>query len=461
MPYTLGVYMVRDFLGGEGVADEAAVGRLAGWLGGMLCMAQLATSYSLGRLSDRIGRRPVLILGNCSCVVSVIAFGCSQRLWQAALARFAGGAFNACIGAEKAMIGELLDIKEQATAMAWMSLAWGVGTLIGPMLGILAKPCASVLTGSALCAEGGLFTWSPFLLPCLAASAFSAVAAVWCALSLEESAPWARSKLQYQPVRQNEVELEMAVGAKPALRSAGTRQAVDADSPKAVPVFEEDLSAASKQQSQPWHKQRNVRLSLAGYGLTAFVFIVLDELTPLFVSAPVSSGGLGLPTAQLAAPLSFGGLALLLWAWRGFPWVHSHLGTVKTCVFPGLLCSVPVALLIPLASVPMLPPQPVMWLAMACKSIVGVNAFTACLIMVNTVSPREHLGAVNGLGQSIASGARALGPVLGGMAWAASLQIWPGWGHQFLPFAGAACIAVATAQIFRRLTLPEPLVGTE
>lgn len=89
----------------------------------------------------------------------------------------------------------------------------------------------------------------------------------------------------------------------------------------------------------------------------------------------------------------------------------------------------------------------------------GTNAFTACLILVNTAAPKDSLGAVNGAGQALASAVRALGPALGGLSWAWALQLaprLPAWlPHQFLPFAISAGMSLGTTLVYSGLTLPE------
>jgi MFS family permease len=225
LPYVIGVFMVRDFLSAASSSatggtpspppSEAQVGKLTGLLGASFCAAQLVTSYPLGRLSDRIGRRPLILLGNLSCIVSVLAFGFSATYAQATLSRIVGGLTNAVIGAEKAILGESLGPEEQSLAMAHLSMMWGVGVLLGPALGgLLARPCGvgavlgdsgdiagiiddttttsplrSPSSGGLLCSSQGLLRQRPFLLPCVAAAALNAIALVLTALFLEESLP--------------------------------------------------------------------------------------------------------------------------------------------------------------------------------------------------------------------------------------------------------------------------------
>lgn len=154
--------MVRDFLAekeGQEPSEEA-VGSLTGLLGACFCAAQLLTSYPLGMLSDRIGRRPIMVLGNLSSTLAGVFFGLSSNFLQAVLTRVGGGLLNGIIGAEKAAAGESLNSVEQATAMAYFSLTWGLGALLGPVVGgMLAKPCEGIMQGSSspLCAPSGLF----------------------------------------------------------------------------------------------------------------------------------------------------------------------------------------------------------------------------------------------------------------------------------------------------------------
>jgi hypothetical protein len=67
-----------------------------------------------------------------------------------------------------------------------------------------------------------------------------------------------------------------------------------------------------------------VILSLASYGVVAFLFNLLDEVRPIFASSPIEDGGLALPTDILSFPLSFGGLSFILFVCLGKRLSHVH-----------------------------------------------------------------------------------------------------------------------------------------
>jgi MFS family permease len=507
LPYVIAVYMIRDFLAAkdpDGLPpSEEHVGTLTGILGAMFCFAQLLTSYPLGMLSDVVGRRLIIIGGNISCVVGVLFFGLSSNYTQAILSRLIAGFFNGIIGAEKAMIGESLDSAQQARAMGHISLMWGIGTMIGPTMGgVLSNPCDST-TGvlrwwnkgtdsTGMCSSNGFFFRKPYFLPCFAASLMSVVATLLTIFYLDETLPnkirkggsnsGIRTRGGYMRVGSRDGRVNSpdddddgdginhsGVGGEVQLFETVLQidKDLEFDSKKERPRVEdsaENLHTATDannndELSLPWHKQRNVLYCLAGYALIAFCFILLDELIPIYASAQIIDGGLGFPPSKLAFPLAFGGFILVVWALFGFPWMHARLGAVK-CTTIGLVQTFPMAMLIPAASFPWAPSALTMWLAMGFKAIAGTNAFTGCIILVNAVSPKESLGAVNGVGQTLASAVRALGPFLGGVFWAWSLTFFKyiglesSWGHQFLPFLFAAVVALATLLVYAKVKLP-------
>lgn len=464
MPYVLSVYMVRGFLGED--ADEEAVGYRVGILGAAFCLAQTFTSLPLGLLSDRIGRKPVIVLGNISCAVGVVLFGLSRSLSQALFTRLAMGATNGIIGAEKAYIGDNMGREDQAEAMSLISLTWGVGSLVGPLL------------GGAL--SGLIFESQPFLLPCLAASGISILSVISTILCLEEAsvgAPSSKASATAAHADDETAPLKgvthgsdaLVDGVHDAPDPRGARRVAflkknsdimlaDRVDGSGISAFEMENGGEAHHRPAEWWRDQNVILALMGYTGTAFAYISLDEIVPLFASATTQDGGLGYTPQMLAGPLAFSGLVLIVWMLGGYKWLQNKVGTRRTCMF-GLWMTTGVVLLFPLASV--VPSQTlgavIFWTGMGLKSISGSNAFTSCLVLVNLAAPKESLGQVNGAGQTLASGVRALGPWLGGILWSVSLVSFNSLGipagHQWVPFALPIILVGGCLHIYARLTI--------
>ena len=95
----------------------------------------------------------------------------------------------------------------------------------------------------------------------------------------------------------------------------------------------------------------------------------------------------------------------------------------------------------------------VLYSSMVVKAFAQCSAFTGAIIMVNAAPQPEQLGDVNGVGQTLAALVRGIGPAMGGIMWAASLDIHSA-GQQFLPFAVIAVVAVVNWVLFGCVTVP-------
>lgn len=81
------------------------------------------------------------------------------------------------------------------------------------------------------------------------------------------------------------------------------------------------------------------------------------------------------------------------------------------------------------------------------RSASAIFAFTSVMVMVNLAAPKAHIGAVNGVGQALASFVRGIGPALGGTLW--SLSISSGLaGSEFFVFLLISGLGVAGNVLF-------------
>ncbi|MEZ0392368.1 MAG: MFS transporter [Pseudobdellovibrionaceae bacterium] len=88
-----------------------------------------------GRLSDRLGRRPVLLFCLLFECFSYIAFALARSLETLFLARMFAGFFGASISTASAYISDITSEKERSKGMALIGAAFGLGFLIGPAMG--------------------------------------------------------------------------------------------------------------------------------------------------------------------------------------------------------------------------------------------------------------------------------------------------------------------------------------
>jgi MFS family permease len=110
-----------------------------------LLMASFSTMQFLfaplwGRLSDRIGRRPVLLIGLLGSVVFYSLFALASA-WKSVVllfvARIGAGICGATIGTAQAVIADCTPSEQRAAGMALVGMAFGIGFTIGPVLGAI------------------------------------------------------------------------------------------------------------------------------------------------------------------------------------------------------------------------------------------------------------------------------------------------------------------------------------
>ena len=87
------IFLLEDF----GIA-ERDIGYYSGFIASSFSLAQLLTSAGWGALSDRIGRRPVLLMGLFGNAITMISFGLSKSLVWCLISRFCCGMLNGNIG---------------------------------------------------------------------------------------------------------------------------------------------------------------------------------------------------------------------------------------------------------------------------------------------------------------------------------------------------------------------------
>jgi MFS family permease len=108
---------------------------LAPILWAALHVVKSASSTPGGALSDRIGRRPTLIMGWALYAAVYFGFARAHVAWQAwALFAVYGVFFGLTEGSERALIADLVPLERRGTAFGWYNLAIGLGALPASLL---------------------------------------------------------------------------------------------------------------------------------------------------------------------------------------------------------------------------------------------------------------------------------------------------------------------------------------
>ncbi|MCS7220039.1 MAG: MFS transporter [Anaerolineae bacterium] len=129
---------------------------------------QLMGAPILGRMSDRFGRRPMLMLSLLGSVAGFILLGIAQSLWMLFLSRMVDGLTGGNISVAQAYIADVTEEKNRAKGFGLIGAAFGLGFIFGPVM-------------------GGLLSVYGFAVPAFAAAGLSFLAFLGVVFLLPES----------------------------------------------------------------------------------------------------------------------------------------------------------------------------------------------------------------------------------------------------------------------------------
>ncbi|PLB37373.1 MFS transporter [Aspergillus candidus] len=474
--------------------NDRKIALYAGMITSSFTFAEFSASMFWGRMSDKIGRKPVLVMGLIGTAISMIVFGFAPNLPVAMIARALGGLLNGNIGVLQTTVAEIVTVKEhQPRAYSIMPFVWCLGSIVGPAMGgALAKPCDSY---PWLFQRGTIFDSFPFLLPNLVCVVVLVLGIVVGFLFLEETHPekkhrrdpglefghWLVGKFSASRAQVAEVTdakappnavafYEEPYDAEevppPAYRS--TESSPRLGPTKEVDTFsgDDDIEGQKKDQqcATPKAFTRQVIFNIIAYGILAYHSVSFDQLMPVFLSTPKPTedtalpfqftGGLGLATKTIGFMLAVQGVYSMIAQLWLFPFVVRHFGTLRTfrfvlMVWPPLYLLVPYLILLP----EVLQPAAV-YVALISKITLHVIAFPATAILLANAAPSSKvLGSINGAAASTASLSRALGPTVTGLLHSKGLES----GYSVLAWwaCGLVCVVGVIESFWMEETQPK------
>ena len=422
--------------------DETQISIYAGMLITAFAFAEFSTGMLWGRVSDQIGRKPVLIMGLIGTAISMICFGFSRSLTSAILARALGGLLNGNVGVLQTTVAELVTKREhQPRAYSIMPFVWCLGSIIGPAMGgALAMPCEAY---PWLFSRGGMFDKYPFLLPnivCVIVLLFGITNGI---LFLEETHIEKKNRqdigLKIGRCLIRKIFGEAALPSNNSYLFASEEDTFDPPpgyrstegSPRVstvTPSIASELESCTEKSKHGLKKtfNRQVVLVIIGYGILAYHSVSFDSLMPVFLSESRSqrivslpfrfSGGFGLSTNQIGFMMAVQGLYSMIAQLWFFPFIVRRVGTLTAfrtvmVVWPLLYFAVPYLVLLPshfqIAGA---------YLCLLTKITFHVIAFPSnAILLANAAPSKSVLGTINGVASSTACLARAFGPTVSGV----------------------------------------------
>jgi DHA1 family tetracycline resistance protein-like MFS transporter len=123
--------LVESFLGG----DTARAAEIFGVFGTVFALMQFFFSPVLGSLSDRFGRRPVVLISNFGLGLDYILMALAPNLWWLFAGRVISGVSAATIATGYAYVADVTPPEKRAASFGMLGAAFGLGFILGPALG--------------------------------------------------------------------------------------------------------------------------------------------------------------------------------------------------------------------------------------------------------------------------------------------------------------------------------------
>ncbi|XP_035675569.1 probable peptide/nitrate transporter At3g43790 [Branchiostoma floridae] len=270
------------------------IGYYSGFLASAYFIGSFFGSSMWGKLSDILGRRPILMCGIMGSISSSVFFGFSMSFAWAVSARFLWGFLDGNLGVAKTYLFEATDEVYHAFTFSLVGASSGLGRIVGPIVGgFLSCPAVRIPGFDVF-----IFRKFPYLLPCLAGVCLSSINLLASCFFLKETrireeedldSEHGNEAISRQKITQAEDKSSLWC-CRPCCKKI-CRQQTRQGSNKSVPI-------------RKLLRDRRILLSCVLYSLLGFSAILDNVLLPLLLVSSHEEGGFNFDTSKISLVLT-------------------------------------------------------------------------------------------------------------------------------------------------------------
>lgn len=319
--------------------DATKVGVYVGTIASAFALAQLATNFFWGWLSDRIGRKPVILLGTLLTAACFVAFGFCRNLWQAVLVQALMGTVNGNQGIVSTCLGEITDRSNQSKAFTYLPVLYGLGGITGPIVGGLLVMPQSLFHPSRP-------NPYPYLLPNLVSASILILDLILASVFLEESLEDAQNLPPLQKRMANmftrlwqftsstrPTYLRLPRGKRSSAADGSRDYGAESDDEISNPEVETSMPSLLPHNDEELTAKdilnRDTLLLLVTYFIFQLSNISFNSLYPIFAEAPPPTGR-DLTPEEIGISLAFAGAVTIVFQLGLFMKLREKLGNRST-----------------------------------------------------------------------------------------------------------------------------------
>ncbi|KAJ6254111.1 protein zinc induced facilitator-like 1 [Anaeramoeba flamelloides] len=427
------------------IKTKDQIGYYAGWILSAYFFAKMFSAYIYADLSDRIGRKPIIVFGNFFRGVTTLLFGFALNYTWSIVWMGLIGLLGGSIGVPKAMMSEICDDDNLSRCMSFIGAGWHSGAIFGAMIG--------GYTSEPNVKKGSLFDKYPYLLPNLIAFVTSFIGFILVVTKLNETLEnrkpicGKKKKKEKKATSSDSDEKELINIDNTDIDNGLSEQFEDSNNENkekqnitTKTTMQKSEPEINKKKDSSFFKHLKEHKYIFSivllYGFLGIIYKWYDMIVSISVILEPSQGGLNfvakdIGNGNLSSSISFLVVQILLYpylAQRITPMniyrICSALSSILFILFPfiNLTYNVGKGLYYTL-----------FLLSFSVRSILCSFCLTSTFILVNKAGPTEMNSRINGLAQVTVAILRALGPSIGGslFSWSVTTKRKFPFGHHF------------------------------